>query len=76
LVDTGKVLWAEIAISKYKIGQTIPKIYPGGFREDLFNSMYHISFAESEEDSPPKISAATTKGKIRYLLDNNNAIFV
>ena len=35
-----------------------------------------MSFAASEEDSPPKISAATTKGKIRYLLDNNKVIFV
>ena len=64
-----------MAIKVYKIGQTIPKIYPGGFREDLFNSRYHTSFAASEEDSPPNIKAAITKGKIRYLLDNNKAIF-
>ena len=45
-------------INKYKIGQTIAKTYPGGFRLDLFNSMYQISFAASEEDNPPRINAA------------------
>ena len=75
-MDTGKVLYAETAISKYKIGQTIPKTYPGGFRLDLFNCRYQMSFAAFEEDSPPKSNAATTKGKIKYLFDNNKVIFL
>jgi hypothetical protein len=29
------VLKAEIDINKYRIGQTIPNTYPGGFRGDL-----------------------------------------
>jgi hypothetical protein len=32
------VLKAEIDINKYRIGQTIPKTYPGGFNEDLINA--------------------------------------
>ena len=32
------VLKAEIDIKRYKVGHTIPKIYPGGLSEDLFNS--------------------------------------
>ena len=75
MVDTGKVLYAEIAISKYKIGHTIPKTYPGGFRIDLFNCRYQMSFAASEEDNPPNINVIKTKGKIKYLLENNKIIF-
>ena len=62
-------------IKKYKIGHTIAKTYPGGFRLDLFNSMYQISFAVSEDDNPPRTRANTTKGKMRYLLDKDKTIF-
>ena len=30
------VLYADIDIKKYRIGQTIPNMYPGGFKLDLF----------------------------------------
>jgi hypothetical protein len=62
-------------INKYKIGHTIAKTYPGGFRLDLFNSMYQISFAVSADDNPPRTRANTTKGKTRYLLDKDKTIF-
>ena len=69
------VLKAEIDIKIYKIGHTIPKIYPGGLSEDLFNSWYHKSLAVSEEDSPPNIKAKNTKINIEYLLLINKFIF-
>ena len=69
------VLKAEIDIKIYKIGHTIPKIYPGGLSEDLFNSWYHKSLAVSEEDSPPNINAKNTKINIEYLLLINKFIF-
>ena len=69
------VLKAEIDIKRYKVGHTIPKIYPGGLSEDLFNSWYHKSLAVSEEDSPPNIKAKNTKINIEYLLLINKFIF-
>ncbi len=72
---SGNVLKAEIDIKIYKIGHTIPKIYPGGLSEDLFNSWYHKSLAVSDEDSPPNIKAKNTKINIEYLLLINKFIF-
>ena len=69
------VLKAEIDIKRYKVGHTIPKIYPGGLSEDLFNSWYHKSLAVSEDESPPKSKAKKTKTKIEYLLLINKSIF-
>ena len=66
---------ADMDINKYKIGHTIAKTYPGGFRSDLFNSMYQTSFAVSADDNPPRTSANATKGKTRYLLDKDKTIF-
>ena len=54
------VLKAEIDIRIYKIGQTIPKTYPGGLRVDLLRSWYQRLLAVSEEESPPKINATKT----------------
>ena len=62
-------------INKYKIGHTIAKTYPGGFRLDLFNSMYQILFAVSADENPPRTRANMTKGKTRYLLDKDKTIF-
>ena len=72
---SGNVLKAEIDIKIYKIGHTMPKIYPGGLSKDLFNSWYHKSLAVSEEDSPPNINAKNTKINIEYLLLINKFIF-
>ena len=72
---SGNVLKAEIDIKIYKIGHTMPKIYPGGLSKDLFNSWYHKSLAVSEEDSPPNIKAKNTKINIEYLLLINKFIF-
>tara|TARA_B110000967_G_C18708780_1_gene471632 strand:+ start:633 stop:827 length:195 start_codon:yes stop_codon:yes gene_type:complete len=38
----------EIAINKYKIGHTIPKIYPGGDQGARFNDLYHVFIYISE----------------------------
>ncbi len=62
-------------INKYKIGHTTAKTYPDGFRLDLFNSMYQISFAVSADENPPRTRANTAKGKTRYLLDKYKIIF-
>ena len=35
-----------------------------------------MSFAASEEDSPPKISAAITKGKIRYFFYGSQSVSI
>ena len=72
---SGNVLKAEIDIKIYKIGHTMPKIYPGGLSKDLFNSWYHKSLAVSDEDSPPNIKAKNTKINIEYLLLINKFIF-
>tara|TARA_B110000008_G_C16895792_1_gene534695 strand:- start:1021 stop:1212 length:192 start_codon:yes stop_codon:yes gene_type:complete len=52
-----KVLYAETDINRYKIGQTIPKTYPGGLRFDFISPRYHGSLPVLEEDNPPKIKA-------------------
>ena len=54
---------AEMVINKYRIGQTIPKTYPGGFSEDLTNPWYQISSAVFEDARPPKVSARITNIK-------------
>ena len=69
------VLKAEIDIKIYKIGQTIPNIYPGGFRFDLLSSKYHKSLAVSDEERPPNIKAVRTKGNMEYLLFKNKLSF-
>ena len=70
-----KVLYAETDINIYKIGQTIPKTYPGGLRVDLLSSWYQRSLAVSEEESPPKINATKTNTNMEYLLLKNKLSF-
>ena len=65
------VLNAEIDINKYRIGQTIPKTYPGGFNEDLVNSWYQTSPAALEDASPPTISARITYIKTENFEERN-----
>ena len=60
------VLKAEIDIKKYSIGQTIPKIYPGGFSWDLIKSWYQISSAVFEDAWPPTMRARITNIKTEY----------
>lgn len=57
------VLKAEIDIKKYKIGQTIPKTYPGGLSGDLIKSWYQISSAVFEDARPPTMRASITNIK-------------
>ena len=65
------VLNAEIDIIKYRIGQTMPKTYPGGFSEDLTNSWYQISSAVLEDARPPTMSAIVTNIKTENFEDRN-----
>ena len=51
------------------MSQTIPKIKPGGLKEDLFNSWYQVSSAAFEDASPPTISAIKTYIKTENLED-------
>ena len=67
---SANVLYAEIDIKKYKIGQTIPNKYPGGFKEDFVRLMYHESVAVFEDESPPSTKARRTKKKMEYFLLN------
>ena len=55
------------------MGQTIPKINPGGFKEDLFNSWYQISSDAFEDANPPIISAIKTYIKTENLEDKIKA---
>ena len=66
---------AEIDINKYRIGQTIPKTYPGGFSEDLTNSWYQISSAVFEDARPPTISARNTNMKTENF-EKRNKIYL
>ena len=66
---------AEIDINKYRIGQTIPKTYPGGFSEDLTNSWYQISSAVFEDAKPPTISARNTNMKTENF-EKRNKIYL
>ena len=65
------VLKAEIDISKYRIGQTIPKTYPGGFRGDLIKSWYQTSSAVLEDARPPTMSARITYIKTENFEERN-----
>ena len=65
------VLKAEMDIKIYKIGQTIPNTYPGGFKLDLLSSKYHKSLAVSDDERPPSSNANITKGNTEYLLFKN-----
>ena len=47
----------------YRIGQTIPKTYPGGFSGDLIKSWYQISSAVLEDARPPTMSVRITNIK-------------
>ena len=62
------VLYADIDIKKYRIGQTIPKMYPGGFKLDLFKFWYHWSLEASDEARLPNTSEAVTKINTAFLL--------
>ena len=66
---------AEIDINKYRIGQTIPKTYPGGFSEDLTNSWYQISSAVFEDARPLTISARNTNMKTENF-EKRNKIYL
>jgi len=69
------VLKAEMDIKIYKIGQTIPNTYPGGFKLDLLSSKYHKSLAVSDDERPPSNKANITKGNTEYLLFKNKLSF-
>ena len=66
---------AEIDINKYRIGQTIPKTYPGGFSGDLTNSWYQISSAVFEDARPLTISARNTNMKTENF-EKRNKIYL
>ena len=67
------VLKAEIDINKYRIGQTIPKTYPGGFNGDLFNAWYQTSSAVLEDAKPPIMSARITYIKTENFEEKNKS---
>ena len=67
------VLKAEIDINKYRIGQTIPKTYPGGFNGDLINAWYQISSAVLEDARPPIIRARITYTKTENFVEKNKS---
>ena len=54
-------------INKYKIGQTIPNTYPGGFKSDLTRFTYQIS-NDCDEAKPPIINVKKTNINIEILL--------
>ena len=65
------VLYADIDIKRYRIGQTIPNTYPGGLSSDFKRDWYHISVDVFEEAKPPNTKARGTKKKIESLLFKN-----
>ena len=65
------VLKAEIDINKYRIGQTIPNTYPGGFRWDLDRFWYQASSAVLEDARPPTIRARITNMKTENFEERN-----
>ena len=67
------VLKAEIDINKYRIGQTIPKTYPGGFNGDFINVWYQTSSAELEDARPPIMSARITYIKTENFEEKNKS---
>jgi len=72
---SSNVLKAEIDINRYRIGHTIPKTYPGGFNEDLFNAWYQRSSAVLEDARPPIIRARITYTKTENFEEKNKVIF-
>ena len=56
----------------YRIGQTIPKTYPGGFSSDLLRLRYQGSDAVLLEDKPPRIKANNTNINIRFFVLKSN----
>ena len=56
----------------YRIGQTIPKTYPGGFISDLLRLRYQGSDAVLLEDKPPRIKANNTNINIRFFVLKSN----
>ena len=56
----------------YRIGQTIPKTYPGGFSSDLLRLRYQGSDAVLLEDKPPRIKANNTNIIIRFFVLKSN----
>ena len=56
----------------YRIGQTIPKTYPGGFNSDLLRLRYQESDAVLLEDKPPRIKANNTNINIRFFFLKSN----
>ena len=56
----------------YRIGQTIPKTYPGGLSLDLLRLRYQISDAVLLEDRPPRIKAKNTNINIRFFFLKSN----
>ena len=67
------VLKAEIDINKYRIGQTIPKTYPGGFNGDLINAWYQRSSEVLEDARPPIMSARITYIKTENFEEKNKS---
>lgn len=49
----------------------MPKIKPGGFKEDLFNSLYHISSAPLDDARLPTMRAMITYMNTENLEDKN-----
>ena len=62
------VLYADIDIKKYRVGQTIPNMYPGGFKLDLFKFWYQRSLDVSDEARLPNTSETITKINTPFLL--------
>ena len=56
----------------YRIGQTIPKTYPGGLSSDLLRLRYQGSDAVLLEDRPPRIKANITNINIKFLFLESN----
>ena len=50
----------------YRIGQTIPKTYPGGLSSDLLRLRYQGSDAVLLEDKPPRTRAKNTNINIKF----------
>ena len=69
------VLNAEIDINIYRIGQTIPNIYPGGFNWDFINPWYQISSTVLEDARPPIINARSTNMKTENF-EKRNKIYL
>ena len=56
----------------YRIGQTIPKTYPGGLSSDLLRLRYQGSDAVLLEDKPPRTRAKNTNINIKFFALKSN----